>query len=215
MARGGVEDTRLEAKDTKKFRGQIQGQTLSRPRTQTQAFSKKKVFKIFFQAISKKKVFKKFFLGEKGLQNFFSGDLYSRKPKKRCLQIFRKASGFFQRNFNGSKIVLSSSQGQGNFRGLEASRPRPRSSKCVLEAKDVLGDSTSAFVFAFDEILLKNQLIFSYSLTKFQGKSPTEMLQFSPTTLLQKLLYRKFICFAVWLLLFLFRLHVLKDRFLP
>ena len=40
------------------------------------------------------------------------------------------------------KIVLSSSRGQANFRGLEASRPRP--SKCVLEAKDVLEDSTSA-----------------------------------------------------------------------
>ena len=35
--RGGVEDTRLEAKDTKKIRGQGQpfrGQTLSRPRTE-------------------------------------------------------------------------------------------------------------------------------------------------------------------------------------
>ena len=41
------------------------------------------------------------------------------------------------------KIVLSSGRGQGNFRGLEASRPRPRTSKCVLEAKDVLEDSTS------------------------------------------------------------------------
>ena len=46
------------------------------------------------------------------------------------------------------KIVLSSSPGQGNFRGLEASRPRPRprTSKCVLEdvleAKDILEDST-------------------------------------------------------------------------
>ena len=41
--------------------------------------------------------------------------------------------------------MLSSSRGQGNFRGLEASRPR--TSKCVLEdvleAKDVLEDSTS------------------------------------------------------------------------
>ena len=61
--------------------------------------------------------------------------------------IFRKVSGVFQRNFNGSKIVLSSSQRQGNFRGLEALRPRPRTSKCghddVLDAKDVLEDSTS------------------------------------------------------------------------
>ena len=46
------------------------------------------------------------------------------------------------------KIVLSSSREQGNFRGLEASRPRPKTSKCVLEdvleAKDILEDSTSA-----------------------------------------------------------------------
>ena len=51
------------------------------------------------------------------------------------------------------KIVLSSSWGLGNFRGFEASRPRPRTwpsrprprtSKCVLEAKDVLENSTSA-----------------------------------------------------------------------
>ena len=90
-----------------------------------------------------KKSLQKFFSGKKGLQNFFSGDLYLRKPKKRSLQIFRKVSGVFQQNFNSSKIVLSSSQGQGDFRGLEASRPRPRTSKCVLEAKDVLEDSTS------------------------------------------------------------------------
>ena len=30
----------------------------------------------------------------------------------------------FRQNFNGSKIVLSSSRGQGNFRGPKASRPR-------------------------------------------------------------------------------------------
>ena len=38
-------------------------------------------------------------------------------------------------------------RGQGQGQGLEASRPRPRTSKCVLEdvleAKDVLEDSTS------------------------------------------------------------------------
>ena len=45
------------------------------------------------------------------------------------------------------KRVLSSSRGQGNFRGLEASRPRPRTSKCVLEAKDVLEDSTSVVYY--------------------------------------------------------------------
>ena len=68
---------------------------------------------------------------------------FEAKDRPRSLQIFRKVSGVFQQNFNGSKIVLSSSRGQGNFRGLEASRPRPRTSKCVLEAKDVLEDSTS------------------------------------------------------------------------
>ena len=68
ITRGGVEDTRLEAKakDTKKIRGQGQpfrGQTLSRttrgqgqgPRTQPQVFSKKKK--------------------KKGLQKSFSGNL--------------------------------------------------------------------------------------------------------------------------------------------
>ena len=89
LYRGGVEDTRLEAKakakDTKKIRGQGQGQgqpfrgqTLSRPRTgmleakakdqghKAQVLSKKKkkkkVFTKIFQAISKKKkVFTKIF----------------------------------------------------------------------------------------------------------------------------------------------------------
>ena len=64
--RGGVEDTRLEAKakDTKKFRSQGQeqpfrGQTLSRPRTgmletkdTAASVLKKKVFKKVIQAIS-------------------------------------------------------------------------------------------------------------------------------------------------------------------
>ena len=135
--RGGVEDTRLEAnakaKDTKNFeakdrpsRGQGQG-----PRTQTQLFSKKKGLQNFFSR-------------EKGLQNCFRPSLLE-ETKKRSLQIFRKVSGVFQRNFNGSKIVLSSSRRQGNFRGLEASRPR--TSKCVLEAKYVLKDSTSGNLF--------------------------------------------------------------------
>ena len=113
------ENFEAKAKD-RPSRGRGQG-----PRTQTQKFSKKKVFKkIFFRR------------------------LYLRKPKKRSLQIFRKVSGVFQRNFNGSKTVLSSSRGQGNFRGFEASRSRPRTSKFVredvLEAKDVLVDSTSS-----------------------------------------------------------------------
>ena len=77
-------------------------------------------------------------------------------PKKRSSQKFFKRSpqkNVFQKIFQAlhkiltiQKIVLSSSRGQANFRGLEASRPR--TSKCVLEdvleAKDVLEDSTSA-----------------------------------------------------------------------
>ena len=111
------------------------------PRTQTQVFSKKKYFEKFFSGDLKKKVFKKFFQAKKVFKIFFSGDLYLRRPKKRTLQIFRKVSGVFQRNFNGSKIVLFSSRGQGNFRGLEALRLRPKTSKCVLE--DILENFTS------------------------------------------------------------------------
>ena len=83
LIRGGVEDTRLEAKakakDTKKIRGQgqrqpFQGQTLSRPRTgileakakdqghkRKCSPKKKKVFTKIFQAISTKKRFPKNF----------------------------------------------------------------------------------------------------------------------------------------------------------
>ena len=129
MTRGGVEDTRLEAKakDTKKFRGQGQGQpfrgqTLSRPRTEMfEAKAKDQGHKA--QVLSKKK----------GLHKNFSGDL---KKKKRSSQKFFKRSplkNVFQKIFQPlhkiltfQKIVLSSSRGQANFRGLEASRPRPR-----------------------------------------------------------------------------------------
>ena len=131
MTRGGVEDTRLEAKtkDTKKFRGQGQGQTLSRPRTKDTDAS----------VLQKKKQKKQ------GLQNFFSGNLYLGKPKKNVFPDFPQGFWRFPTKFQRFKIVLSSSRGQGSFGGLEASRPRPRTSKCVLEAKNVL-DSTSGGV---------------------------------------------------------------------
>ena len=75
--RGGVEDTRLEAKakDTKKIRGQGQpfrGQTLSRPRTgMLEAKTKDQGHKA--QVLSKKKKKKK------GLHKKFSGDLQKKK----------------------------------------------------------------------------------------------------------------------------------------
>ena len=74
----------------------------------------------------------------------------SKKKKKRSSQKFFKQfpqKNVFQTIFQAlhkiltiQKLVLSSSRGQANFRGLEASKPRPkpRTSKCVLE------DSTSA-----------------------------------------------------------------------
>ena len=96
--RGGVEDTRLEAKakakDTKKIRGRGQGQpfrgqTLSRPRTgmleakakdqghkRKCSPKKKKVFKKFFQAISKKRK-------KKGLHKNISSDLHKKTFSKK------------------------------------------------------------------------------------------------------------------------------------
>ena len=88
--RGGVEDTRLEAKakakDTKKIRGQGQGQgqpfrgqTLSRPRTgMLEAKAKDQGHKA--QVLSKKK--------KKGLHKNFSGDLQKKKKKKK--KVFTK-----------------------------------------------------------------------------------------------------------------------------
>ena len=67
---------------------------------------------------------------KQGLHKIFSGDL----QKKRSSQKFFKRlpqKNVFQKIFQAlheiltiQKIVLSSSRGQANFRGLEASRPR-------------------------------------------------------------------------------------------
>ena len=83
---------------------------------------------------------------KKDLQNFFSCGL-----KKKVFKIILQA---IYKILTIQKIVLSSNRELGNFRGLEASRPRllrpkPRTSKCVLEdvleAKNVLEDSTSVY----------------------------------------------------------------------
>ena len=115
--RGGVEDTRLEAKakarTQKKSKAKAkdslsedrhsrgQGQECSRPRPRTKdtsasALQKKKDFTKIFQAIPTKNIF----------QNFF-------QALHEILTI--------------EKILLSSSRGQANFRGLEASRPQTSS----------------------------------------------------------------------------------------
>ena len=128
LGRGGVEDTRLEAKakDTKKIRGQGQGlpfrgQTLSRARTgMLEAKAKDQGHKRKCSPKKKKK---------RSPQKFFK-----RSPQK---NVFQKIFQALHKILTIKKILLSSSRGQANFRGLEASRPRPRTSKCVLE------DSTS------------------------------------------------------------------------
>ena len=104
FGRGGVEDTRLEtkAKDTG-----------------ASVLQKKKVFKIFFRR-SQKKRSSKIFFGRKRSSNIFFKRSLLEETKKRSLQIFREVFRVFQRNFYGSKIVMSSNRGQGNFRGLEA-----------------------------------------------------------------------------------------------
>ena len=126
-SRGGFEDTRLEAKakDTKKIRGQGQGQpfrgqTLSRgqgPRTQSASAlqkKKKRSSQKFFRQSPKKK--KK---GKRSSQKFFK-----RSPLK---NVFQKIFQALHKILTFQKIVLSSSRGQANFRGLEASRPRTSS----------------------------------------------------------------------------------------
>ena len=85
---------------------------------------------------------------KKGLQTNFLGDL----KKKVFTKIFQAISTKkrFQKNFSSAPQNFNNLKNNAvldNFRGLEASRPRPRTSKSVLEdvleAKDVLEDSTS------------------------------------------------------------------------
>ena len=72
-----------------------------------------------------------------------SASALQKKKKKRSSQKFFRQSpqkNAFQKIFQAlhniltvQKIELSSSRGQANFRGLEATRPRPRTSKSVLK----------------------------------------------------------------------------------
>ena len=105
----------LEAKD-RNARGRGQGHK----RKCSPKEKKKKVFTKIFRRSPKKK---------RSSQKFFK-----RSPQK---NVFQKLFQALHKILTIQTIVLSSSRGQANFRGLEASRPRPRTSKCVLE------DSTS------------------------------------------------------------------------
>ena len=112
-------------------------------RNGTSALQQKRSSKKFFS----QKRSANFFQAKKVLKNFFSGDLQLRKTRKGLLKFSARFLAFSNKISTVQKIVLSSSRGQGNFRGLEASRPRPspRTSKCVLkdvfDAKDVLEDT--------------------------------------------------------------------------
>ena len=91
----------------------------------------------------KKESTQKFFRqSPKQKQKRSSQKFFWRSPQK---NVFQKIFQVLHKISTIQKIVLSSSRGQANFRGLKASRPR--TSKCVLkdvlEAKDVLEDSTS------------------------------------------------------------------------
>ena len=98
-----------------------QGQKCSRPMTKdtsASALQKKKIITKIFQAISKKKtkIFQAIFKKKRSSQKFFR-----RPPQK---NVFQENFQALLRILTIQKIVLSSSQGQANFRGLEASRPR-------------------------------------------------------------------------------------------
>ena len=139
----------------------FRGQTLSRPRTgmlEAKAKDTKRKCSPKKKKRSSQKFFRRSPKKKRSSQQFFR-----RSPKKKVFtKIFQAISTKkrFPKNFSSTpqnltfqKIVLSSSRGQANFRGLEASRPRPRprTSKSVLEdvleAKDVLEDSTSCNEF--------------------------------------------------------------------
>ena len=126
-------------------RDQGQGhKKISRPRTdpleakdqerRRKCSPKKRFSKKFFKQ-SQKKGLLKIFSDDKVLQIFFSGNFHLRKTKKVFVKFSARFLPLSNKISTVQKIVLSSSQGQGNFRGLEASRPRlrPRTSKCVLE----------------------------------------------------------------------------------
>ena len=124
----------LEPKD-KNARGQG-------PRTQCRGScspKKKRSLKSFSGDLKKRK----------GLQKFFSGDLQLRKTNKGRRKFSARFMAFSNKISTVQKIVLSSSRGQGNFedlrpgQGLDLRGPTPRTSKWVLQAKDVLEDSTS------------------------------------------------------------------------
>ena len=107
----------------KKFRSQGQGQTLSRPRTKDTGSSvfQKKGLQNFFSGGLKEKVFK-FFQTKKVFKIFFQVISTGRKQKKGLRKFSARFQAFSNKISTAQKIVLFSSRGQGNFRGLERLR---------------------------------------------------------------------------------------------
>ena len=132
-----TQGSRPRPRTQKKIRGQGQGQpfrgqTLSRPKT-GMLEAKDQGHKRKCSPKKKKRSSQKFFTRspkkKRSSQKFFK-----RSPLK---NVFQKIFQAIHRILTFQKIVLSSNPGKANFRGLEASRPRPSTSKSVLE------DSTS------------------------------------------------------------------------
>ena len=147
-------EAKAKAKDSLSEDRHSRGQGLecSRPRPRTKDTKRKCSPKK-----KKKRSSQKFFRRSPKKKKRSSQKFFKRSPRKNAFQkIFQP----LHKILTFQKIVLSSSRGQANFRGLEASRPRPRTwpsrprprprtSKSVLEdvleAKDVLEDSTSGY----------------------------------------------------------------------
>ena len=72
----------------------------------------------------------------------FSEKKFQRSPEK---TFFQKIFQALHKLFTTQKIVLSSIQGQGYFRGLEASRPRPMDIKMTSKSKQNQNNSISGF----------------------------------------------------------------------
>ena len=107
--RGGVEGTRLKAKDTKNIRGQRQpfrGQTLSRARTQAQVFSKKIIIirssKFFLTRLKKR-----------SLINFFQ--VFSKKQNQKISKKTSFSTKNDLQNFKDSKNTAALEPRTGQF----------------------------------------------------------------------------------------------------
>ena len=118
--RSGVEDTRFEAKDknTKKTCGQGQAQPFWR---QTLSRPRTEMLDAKHQTHRRKE-----------------------ENKKRSSKFSARFLAFSNKISTIQKKCCSRAEDKAIFKDLRLSRPRPKTSKCVLETKDVLKDSTSA-----------------------------------------------------------------------